>query len=100
MTVNVGLIVPNTGDLVDTWGTAATNPDYVAIDGLLAGVQTISVASTPVTLTSPAAFTPTPGAGPTQSQNRGLRFTGVLTADVTVTLPLPGSYIGENLATG
>ena len=36
MTVNVGLIVPNTGDLVDAWGSAATNPDFSAIDGLIA----------------------------------------------------------------
>lgn len=100
MTVNVGLIVPNTGDLVDLWGADATNPDFVAIDGLFAGVQTITVSNAPVTLTAPAGFTPTPGGGPTQSQNRVLRFTGVLTANVAVTLPLPGSYIVENLTTG
>lgn len=99
MTVNVGLIVPNTGDLVGTWGSGATNPDYVAIDGLIGGVQIISAGAAPITLTSPASFTPTPGGGPTQSQNRVLRFTGVLTADVVVTLPLPGSYIIENLTT-
>ena len=100
MTVNVGLIVPNTGDLVDTWGSAATNPDYVAIDGLIAGVQTISATNVPITLTAPAAFVPTPGGGPTQSQNRVLRFTGVISGDVRVTLPLPGAYIIENLTTG
>lgn len=99
-TVNVGLIVPLTGDLVDLWGAQATNPDFVAIDGLFAGVQTISVVGSPVTLTSPAGFTPTPGGGPTQSQNRVLRFTGGLSADVRVTLPIPGSYIIENLTTG
>lgn len=99
-TVNVGLIVPLTGDLVDLWGAQATNPDFVAIDGLFAGVQTISVVGSPVTLTSPAGFTPTPGGGPTQSQNRVLRFTGGLSADVRITLPIPGSYIIENLTTG
>src|SRR6267154_5059098 len=99
-TVNVGLIVPNTGDLVDIWGSGATNPDFVAIDGLFAGVQTISATSLPITLTAPAGFTPTPGGGPTQSQNRVLRFTGLLTADVRVTLPIPGAYIIENLTTG
>ena len=34
-TVNGGLIVPNTGDLVGTWGSAALNPDFVAVDGFL-----------------------------------------------------------------
>jgi microcystin-dependent protein len=99
-TVNAGLVVDPTGSNVGTWADNVTNLDFIALDGLLAGVQTISVASTPVTLTSPAAFTPTPGGGPTQSQNRVLRFTGILTANVTVTLPIPGSYIIENLTTG
>lgn len=100
MTVNVGLIVPNTGDLVGTWGSAAVNPDFVALDGLFGGVQTISVSNVNVTLTSPAGFIPTPGGGPTQSQNRVLRFTGALSGNVVVTLPLPGSYIVENRTTG
>ncbi len=99
-TPNAGFIVPNTGDFVDTWGEDATNPDYVAIDGMLCGVQTITLGSSPVTLTSETGFTATPGAGPTQSQNRGLRFSGVLTANVTVTLPIPASYLCENLCTG
>ena len=38
---------------------------------------------------APAGFTATPTPGPTQSQNRVLRFTGTLTANVAVTLPLP-----------
>lgn len=97
-TVNVGLIVPNTGDLVGTWGSGALNPDFVSVDGHLGGVQTIGIAGTPVTLTSPAGFVPTPGPGPTQAENAILRFTGTLTAFVTVTLPLPGYYIIENLA--
>lgn len=99
-TVNIGLIVPLTGADVDTWGEVALNPDFVALDGLMSGVQTVGVTNVPVTLTSPASYTPTPGPGPTQSQNRVLRFTGILTADVRVTLPLPGSYIIENLTTG
>lgn len=98
-TVNTGLIVPNTGDLVDTWGSAALNPDFVAIDGLFGGVATIGVSNVPVTLSAPAgAITPSPG--PVQSQNRVLRFTGALTANVRVTLPLPGGYLIENLTTG
>lgn len=99
-TPNAGFIVPNTGDLVDTWGEDALNPDYVAIDGMLCGVQSISLGSSPVTLTAETGFTATPGAGPTQSQNRVLRFTGTLTANVVVTLPIPASYICENLCAG
>ena len=99
-TVNVGIIVPNTGDLVGTWGSAALNPDFVAIDGFFGGVQTVVASASPIVLTSPSGFTPTPSGGPTQSQNGVLRFTGTLTAGVQVTLPLPGYIIIENLTTG
>jgi microcystin-dependent protein len=99
-TVNVGFIIPNTGDLVDTWGEDALNPDFVALDGFIGGVVTITAASLPITLTSPAGAVITPGAGPVQSQNRVLRFNGALGANVQVTLPLPGEYIIQNLTTG
>lgn len=78
----------------------AINPDMVAIDGFLGGIQTISASSAPITLTSPAGFTPTPSGGPTQAQNGVLRFTGALTSAVQVTLPIPGFAIIENLTTG
>lgn len=100
VTVNVALIVPATGADVDVWGANDVNPNMVAIDGLFAGVQVISLSSAPVVLTSPTGFTPTPGAGPTQSQNRVLRFTGALSANFLVTLPVPGVYVVENLTTG
>jgi microcystin-dependent protein len=99
-TVNIGLFVPNTGADVDTWGAVALNPDFVAIDGLIGGVQTIAVTNAPITLTAPAAFTATPTPGPTQAQNRVLRFTGTLTANVRATLPLPGAYLIDNRTTG
>lgn len=98
-TVNGGLIVPNTGDLVGTWGSAALNPDFVAVDGFLCGVQTVSLSNINVTLTSPAAFTPTPGGGPTQAQNAVIRLTGTLSGNIVITLPLPGYMIIENLTT-
>lgn len=100
VTVNTALIVPLTGADVNLWGEDDINPNMIAIDGMFAGVQSISVSNVPITLTSPAGFVPTPSGGPTQSQNRVLRFTGVMTGNVTVTLPLPGSYIIENLTTG
>ncbi len=71
------------------------------MDGFFGGVQTINAAgASPITLTSPAGFTPTPSGGPTQSQNGVLRFTGALTGNVQITLPLPGFVIVENLTTG
>jgi Phage Tail Collar Domain len=99
-TVNCGLIVANTGDLVGTWGSAALNPDFVALDGYLGGVQTVSVSNAPITLTSPAGFSPTPGGGPTQAQNAVLIVTGSMTGNVVVTLPLPGIIIIHNLTSG
>jgi microcystin-dependent protein len=99
-TVNIGLVIPNTGDLVGTWGTAAINPDMSALDGYFGGVQTISVSNAPVVLTSPAGFTPSSGGGPVQSQNAVIKFTGTMSAPVQVTLPVPGYYICENLTTG
>jgi microcystin-dependent protein len=99
-TTNAGLIIPNQGDLQDTWGTDALNPNFNTLDGYLCGSQIISVSNQPITLTAPSGFTPTPSGGPTQAQNQILSFTGSMTANVTVTLPLPGSYIVENLTTG
>lgn len=99
-TVNAGIIVPLTGADVDLWGEVDVNPNMVAVDGFIGGVQTVAVSNAPVTLSSPAGFVATPTPGPTQSQNRVLRFTGVLASDVRITLPLPGAYIVENLTTG
>lgn len=98
-TVNCGLIVPNVGDLLNHWGDQALNPDFVAIDGYLGGVQTISVSTGAITLTSPVGFTPTPGGGPTQAQNAVIKLTGALTGSVSIGLPLPGVYTFHNLTT-
>lgn len=99
-TGNVGLEVPTTGSEVGTWGSNALNPDFVAIDGLLAGAVTISLSNVPVTLTAPTGKSIAPSAGPVQSQNKMLTFTGTLTANVTVTLPLPGHYLIDNQTVG
>lgn len=99
-TFNTGLFVPTRGSDVGTWDTPV-NADFSAIDGFFGGVQTVSAAgSSPITLTSPAGFTPVPSAGPTQSQNGVIRFSGALTGNVQITLPLPGYAIIENLTTG
>lgn len=97
-TVNKALQVPNTGDLPGTWGSAAINPDMVAIDGMFGGVTTVSLSSVGVTLTVPAGAI-TPSAGPTQSQNAVIRFTGSVTVPIAVGVTLPGYYIFENYCT-
>lgn len=99
-TNNLGLITPLTGDQPGQWGALSLNPDLVALDGLLGATTTIAVSALPVVLTSPAGFTPTPSAGPTQAQNAILKFNGTLTANVQVTLPVPGYYIINNQTTG
>lgn len=98
-TVNRALIIPNTGDLPGTWGSAALNPDFVAIDGMFGGFTTVSLGGSNITLTVPASFIATPSAGPTQSQNALLTFTGTLSANVIITFPMPGYYIVNNLCT-
>ncbi|MDE2096860.1 MAG: tail fiber protein [Patescibacteria group bacterium] len=95
-TVNKGIIIPATGTHVDLWGSDVVNPNMSAIDGMLGGFATVALSSTNVTLTVPAGFTATPGAGPVQSQNALITFTGTLTASLTVTFPLPGYYIVLN----
>lgn len=98
-TANIALNVPVTGSNVGTWGDVSINPDMVAIDGMFGGVATISLSNVPVTLTKPSAVI-VPSAGPTQAQNAVLQFTGTLSANVVVTLPLPGIQTIANFTTG
>lgn len=97
-TSNIGHLIPTRGSDSGTWD-GPLNGNSTAIDGLMGGVQTISVTNANLTLTAPAGSV-TPTGGPTQAQNAVLRFTGTLTANVQVTLPLPGYMIIENLTTG
>lgn len=98
-TVNVLLSVPALGSNVGGWNVPV-NGDFIAADGFFGGVQTVNAAgASPITLTSPSGV-PTPSGGPTQAQNAALRFTGVLSGNVQITLPLPGYMIVENLTTG
>lgn len=97
-TPNIGLIVPNTGDLVGSWGTTALNPDFVALDGMLGGTITIPLTSNPVTLGIPAGSI-APTAGPTQSQNALIKFTGALSTNIVITLGMPGRYVFWNTCT-
>lgn len=92
-TNNIGLIIPNTGDLPGAWGTTAVNTNMAAVDGILAGFQNISLSSaTTITLTTPGAGSFTPGAGPNQSQNACLYFSGTQTGNAVISLTMPGIY--------
>jgi microcystin-dependent protein len=99
-TGNIGLEVPTTGSEAGTWGSASINPDMVAIDGLIGGSVTVGLTNANVTLTAPAGKAIAAAAGPVQSQNKAVVFTGTLTGNVTITLPLPGHYVIDNQTLG
>jgi microcystin-dependent protein len=99
-TPNAALIVPNTGDLVGSWGTAALNANFTVIDGKFGGSLNISLSgATTVVLTGPAGAI-TPGAGPTQQQNLFLNFSGAQTGNALFFMSLPGVYVVNNKCTG
>lgn len=101
-TVNKYLNVPNTGDLVGSWGTTAVNANMSGLDGTLGGFATISLSSATtfaLSLPAGAATGLTPGAGPTQSQNALLKFTGTLSGNAVVQFTMPGFYIVHNACT-
>lgn len=66
---------------------------------MFGGVVSVALTNVNVTLTAPAGST-TPGAGPYQSQNALIKFTGTLTGNVVITIPLPGYYIVRNNCSG
>ena len=92
------LAVPTHGSDVNSWDVPV-NANSTAADGFFGGVVTVSLSNSPVTLSAPSGVV-TPTAGPFQSQNRILKFTGTLTGNVQVTLPLPGEYTIQNLTVG
>ena len=98
-TVNRFLNVPDTGSLPGSWGTTAVNANMSALDGLLGGFATISLSSATtfaLGLPAGAATGLTPGAGPNQSQNALIKFTGTLTGNAVVQFTMPGFYIVHN----
>jgi hypothetical protein len=97
-TNNIALDVPVRGSNTGTWDVPL-NSNSTAIDGFLGGVQTIGASNANIVLTAPAGSI-TPTGGPTQAQNFALKFTGALTGNVQVTLPLPGGITIHNLTTG
>jgi len=98
LTSNIGLAIPTRGSDVGTWDLPI-NGDMNAIDGLFGGVLSKTIAAANITLTAPAGLTPAPSAGPVESQNAVIKLTGAQSANVQVTLPVPGFYIIDNQIT-
>lgn len=97
-TSNILLAVPTRGSDPGTWDVPV-NSNSSAIDGFLGGVVQITVSNASFSLTAPAGVV-SASSGPFQSQNRILKFTGTLSANVQITLPLPGEYTIQNLTSG
>lgn len=100
VTTQKTLIIPNTGDLSGSWGTAALNPNFQIIDAMFGGSITISLsAATTILLTVPATTGVWGGSVP-QSSNALLKFTGAQTGSAIIQFSLPGFYIVNNQCTG
>src|SRR5882672_11957828 len=89
------LAIPSRGSDVGTWDTPINN-DMTAIAAMLGGFATLALSSATTITLSIATGSVTPGAGPVQSQNALLRFSGTLTGTATIQFTLPGFYIVEN----
>lgn len=103
-TSNIALNIPDTGSLPGSWGTTAVNANMTVVDGILGGVQAVSLTGSTVTTLSIATGvigtgSITPGSGPTQSANSVIQFTGTLAANCVVTFPRPGHWIVKNSCT-
>lgn len=89
VTTNKGYSIQATGANVGTWGAELNTNTINIIDKNLGGILSLGLTNANYTLTS------------TDAQNLGIRITGILSANVIVTLPAVGSmYIVENLTTG
>lgn len=88
-TTNRGYSVPTTGSQAGIWGSDDLNPNFVAIDQNLGAVSTVALSSVDVTLNS------------SQYVCGTIKFTGTLTANVTVTFPtVSGWWTVINACTG
>jgi len=88
-TTNAHLELQGTGDNVGTWGSELNSAVTTIIDNVFGAVQTISLSSTDVTLTT------------TQTQVATIKLTGVLTANVSVIFPAIGRiFFVQNSTTG
>lgn len=79
-TTRIGLEKQGDGENANTWGLKLNSNVIDLVDEAIAGYETIDLSSGAVSLTD------TDGV-PNQARNFGLKFTGALTADTTVTIP-------------
>lgn len=88
-TTNCDIELQGTGENSGTWGSVLNLAAFTVIDTVLGGVQTLSLSSSNVTLST------------TQGQNQTIKLTGTLTANVDVTFPAIGrTYYVVNSTTG
>jgi microcystin-dependent protein len=99
-TPNIGLIVPNTGDLVGSWGTSAVNVNWQVVDGKHGGVVAFGLSSATTIALTAAAGSTTPSAGPNQQSNFMLQFNGVLSGTAIFQFSVPGMYVADNRCSG
>jgi microcystin-dependent protein len=86
---NAHLALQATGEDSGTWGDNLNADVFTIIDGILGNVQTVSLASTDVTLTT------------SQTQVATIKLTGTLTANVNVIFPAIGRvFFVQNSTTG
>jgi hypothetical protein len=79
-TTRIGLEKQGDGENANTWGLKLNSNVIDLVDEAVAGYETIDLSSGAISLTD------TDGV-PNQARNFGLKFTGALTADTTVTIP-------------
>jgi len=79
-TTRIGLEKQGDGENANTWGLKLNSNVIDLVDEAIAGYETIDLSSGAVSLTD------TNGV-PNQARNFGLKFTGALPADTTVTIP-------------
>jgi len=86
---NAHLALQATGEDSGTWGDNLNADVFTIIDGILGNVQTVSLASTDVTLTT------------SQTQVATIKLTGTLTANVNLIFPAIGRvFFVQNATTG
>lgn len=79
VTTNKGYTIPNTGDLVNTWGPVL-NGNFSLLDSLQGSTYSLVVSSGAYTLTS------------SNAANLRVMVTGILSGNVTITVPQAAAY--------
>lgn len=79
VTANKGLTTPNTGDLVNTWGPIL-NENFTLLDAFLSATSALTISSGGYSVSN------------SQAQAARISLTGVLTGNVTLTIPQKAGY--------